>query len=45
MKYLLIGVDCQIEAIEDIGDVIEIKTQNDNCDPLTHVFKAEIVGA
>ena len=45
MQYLLIGVDCQIEAIEDIGDVIEIETQNDNCDPLTHVFKAEIAGA
>ena len=44
-KYLSIGVDCQIEAIEDIGEVIEIETQNDNCDPLTRVFEAEIVGA
>ena len=32
-------MDCKIEAIEDIGDVIEI----DNCDPLTEVFKAEMV--
>ena len=45
MKYLSVGLDCQLEAIEDIGDVIEIETQNDNCYPLTHVFEAEMIGA
>ena len=40
MKYLSIGVDCQIETIED---VIEIEMQNDNCDPLTRVFTKIII--
>ena len=44
-KYLSVGLDCQIEAIEGIGDVIEIETQNDNCDPLTRVFEAEMIAA
>ena len=34
-----------IEAIKDIGDVFKIETQNDNFDPLTRVFEAEIMGA
>ena len=45
MKYLSVGLDCQLEAIEDIGDVIEIETQNNNCYPVTHVFEAEMIGA
>ena len=34
-KYLSIDMECQIENIDDIGDVIDIKTQNYNSDALT----------
>ena len=40
MKYLSIGGDCQLE---NIGEVIEIETRNNNSDALTCVIK--VVGA
>ena len=44
-KYLLIGKECEIQNIEDIGDVIDLENPIDDSDATTRTMEAEIVGA
>ena len=44
-KYLSMGKECEIENIEDIGEVIDLENPIDDSDAITRTMEAELVWA